>query len=268
MSGKMFKKKVGKGKTEKGASYKRGQPGPELDLATKVAKLYLSGRLTEKYNGAKPRDSFDRSLGMILESLDGYEIGDMDPHLFLEMAIQKISQTTEHTKHTHCLIDPLVQALYLNGLNDFSIDLSPLPLWPVYCGSFLTGDGDNQLTASYVGKKVNQFAYDSTDSVLRLKANALTVGHKSTSVVVKSDGKSGSVGWRGNGCDYEIIGSKAIINPYENHNCVFRVESFCVESDAAYDGDLKTLQEIGFFRRGNTILVPDGKGGWEEVVPR
>lgn len=262
MSSKIFKPGSFR-REQKGAKYKRGQPSLELDLASRVAELYLGGRLTEGYDGGKPRSSFNRSLEIISDSLEGCEVGGLDHFLFLEMVIQRISQTSEHTKHTHCLIDPLLQVLYLKGLNNFSIDLFPLPLWPVYCGSFLTGKKGNPLTASYLGEDVGQFAYDSKDCVLSLKADALNVGHKSTSVVVKFDGASGSVGWRGEGCDYEFLDEFVVINPYENHDCTFRVRS-----DTAYDGDLKYLNELGFFRRGNRILVPDGRGGWDEVVPK
>lgn len=266
MSGKIFKPDSFK-REQKGARYKPGQPSLELNLAAKVAELYLSRKLMPWYTlHWDCSDRFDRSLEMLSTALKGHDIGALDHTLFLDMLMQRLGQDMDSsmtgTGYPYWSIDPLVQLLYLKGLNNFSINLLLLLSWPDCCGSYLRGESDRPLIASYIGDKVGQFAYDSRDSVLSLKADALNVGHTSVSVVVKFDGASGSVGWRGEGCDYEFLDEFAVINPYENHDCTFRVRS-----DTAYDGELGHLSEMGFFRRGNRILMPDGKGGWDEVIP-
>lgn len=266
MSGRIFKQGFLR-REEKETKYKPGQPSLELDLASRMADLCLSREFMPWYTLHWDRsDRFDRSLDMLSIALKGHDIGALDHTLFLDMLMQRLGQDMDSsmtgTGYTYWSIDPLVQLLFQNGLNNFSINLLLLPSWPDCCGSYLRGESDRPLTASYLGERVGQFAYDSKDSVLSLKADALDVGHKSASVVVRFDGASGSVGWRGNGCDYEFLDEFAIINPYENHDCTFRVRS-----DTAYDGELKHLDELGFFRRGNRILMPDGKGGWDEVVP-
>lgn len=266
MSSKLFKGNLGKGETDRGAGYKAGERGPEMELATEVAEFYLSGKLEpDQTKPVDDRDTFNRSLDTIFKELKGHDLKSLDHFLFLDMLLQRLGQATDFLMlgHVHCLIDPLVQLLYWDGHNNFSIDLLSLPARPTYCGSFLTGEPNRILTASFAGEKVNDFAYDSRYSKLSYTGEAMTVGYNSISVVTLFDGVSGSVGWRSHGSEYELIGDGAKINQYGNRDCIFKVES-----EEAYDSGLRHFSEVGFFRRGNRILMSDGKGGWDEVKPR
>ena len=242
-----------------GEDYAAGSPGYDPSLPDHLVSLYMRG-LLEPDAGIFREDYLDAVAASFRTEMEKTPVS--DPNSLIDAVVQLLASETspEESMDTNTLLDPLVQALYDMGHDNLIVDLDPLPAFFQACATYLHGTEERPLTATYVGSALS-IAHWTHWCRLDITGSAWTLGHKAHHISIIYHGRCGSVGWAASDSEFELRGRRALINPYENNGCVFRTEEDLTEHD------LSELRKEGFFNRGNTLLVPDGAGGWKEVRP-
>lgn len=243
-----------------GDDYEPGILGFNPSAVDRLIALWESGDLFHLHI-EDPWERLATSVGQISSILGDKPVG--KPDALIEAVIHRLSLASDLDRSdTEDLLDPLVQALYEAGHNNFAVDLTPLH-WPESCAMYLSGTQERPLVASYAGK-VSRVASccSSVDLTFHIEGYVQTIGQQSKDSRMVMRARCGSVGWKAESCEFTLLGRMGSINPYENHGCVFRTDN-----TELVEVELDDFWEQGFFSRGNTLYVPDGKGSWKEVGP-
>lgn len=243
-----------------GEDYERGILGYDLGAVDGLIALWESRDLFHLHI-EDPWERLATSVSQINAVLGGSPVE--KPDALIEAVVHRLSLSAEPNAHfTEDLLDPVVQALYEAGHNSFAVDLSPLA-WPESCAMYLSGREGRPLVASYAGK-ISRVASccSSVDLTLDIDGYVHSIGQQSKDSRMVMRAACGSVGWKGESCEFTLLGRMGCINPYENRGCVFRTDN-----TELVEAELDDFREQGFFSRGNTLCVPDGKGSWKEVRP-
>ncbi len=205
-------------------------------------------------------DLFTRELGEVAGS--GF-----NANLFLDAVVRGIG---EHLEESGCesrltylghLLDPLVQALYDLGHNDFTIDCDALPCYPDSLGYYLGGEESRRLRAAYRADP-GYFGHKTAHCDLTLVGNAFRLGTFSKWSGFSIEGEAHQVAHYSSHCSYRLRAFQCLsVTSEMPSDCEFRI------SQKMTPGRMRRLKGDNFFRQGNTILVPDGSGGWTEVRP-
>lgn len=284
--GSIFKAKLGKGTVEKGASYKPGARGFDYKTVRWIVEPLLDGslhkRLNSSWNVAVPA-----YMGELISRLGGAaHCKELDHNALLESVIGELSENAEQNEfhYPDYLLNPLVQALYLAGCNDFYLDLTRVQKVitdPFAVATRFKGESGRWLRATYVGE-VSSLGVGSTHCDLELCGKALYAGTLGDSVKVTLDTdveKELALG--STGSSYIVPTAESLLRTWDgsfltepekqlNHvpkGCRFHVKAGLTE------GELGQLAETELFRCGkfyackNALLVPDCLGSWKEVFP-
>ncbi len=170
------------------------------------------------------------------------------------------------------MFNPILKGLYDRGFNNFHLDLSDFPelFW---MGAQLYGTEDNHFVLYYKGE-VHTFGSDCTHARIFAEGPFNHVGGESLDSKFTFSEAEYSVGLKAERCAFHIdtgnpytwiqdIAGKHL-NEDVPKGCEFYFEKGIEDSDdvIAYS----TIVEW-FSGHGNTFLIPDGSGGWEEVKP-
>jgi len=193
---------------------------------------------------------------------------DFDANKFLDDLTWYIPLETDitHACYFNYFIDPVLQALYNNGHNDFVLDFNRLPPTSRILGfQTLRGKDDNLLSVTILGDVI-----ECGDRVSYCKIEVL-----------------GNVGWAvgtmASGCEFVIHGSVRKAGR-ESVRCKYELSDFdplprYSQSDAEYLNNeyhvrapltpsvRKKIFESDFFIMKNRLFVPRTDTEWEEVTP-
>lgn len=258
MSGKMFKRRVGKKTLEKGASYKRGTDY-DLAFAAKFVKDYLDGAFTGFANASYHPKENKKEAEHIASLLESHYTEGFEPQLFLDRVVHELGWCQEPM----VIISPLLQALYKMGHNDLQLNLTSFTEQS-YFASSLTGTEEKPLIVSF---RVNGPSY-------------LKIGEKTNHVRMHITGDAYVLGDQSDNAYFRLHGTSKIL-PRWSQRCELHLDSLSlndpcglklsdsivrVENGVTLE-NLEAMTTGNFFKKRNTLLVPDGKGGWNRIVP-
>ncbi len=261
MSRDILDEKLREGRKER-ETYAPGGEGYESELVSKIMDMYDTLRQNHINTSCQDwsRIHFTEFFNELSSALEGAVIA--NPNLFLNEIIWQASMNYElQGAKFVCLrlVDPLVQAFYNQGHNDFVVDFSILPGKQEFAASYLKGNMDEQLIAHYRGD-CDMYAYATSLVTLTVEGDSRTLSHKSYDSIITHEGWSQTVGWTSQNCEYTLLDSRSHLNHFGNRNCVFRTSQ---EMDAE---TINYLHRWAFFKRGNRLFVPYGEGEWKEIL--
>lgn len=265
MSGKMFKKRMGKG-LKKGAEYKRAKLENQ-GFVDDVLALYLDRTLEQLYDTNHKGDDARLCAERLASQLSSGNREELDFPALLDGVTYHISRDVEPLKIGNALnhlLNPLVQALYMLDYNGFFLDLSHLPLSSrLSVAKSLKGVEGNLLEAAFMGS-FDEFGYRAGYSKLHLLGDAYRVGlfsYSSDFILERAAGFIGTVA-HGSRFTFPGVDDATLERHISNHSRpLYRLVR--KKGGATYE----TFMYDDFFDHGNSILVPDGNGSWKEVRP-
>ncbi len=247
-----------------GGDYVPGTPGYDHELLELLVDRYLGksfwGKKLKGYARAEVwqhRDSIERPD----ELLSG-----------MAYLLSTKGMGTHHMRESYRLFYSVVEALYDAGWNDLTLDLTPLAgMMPEHVCRWHEGTPERPLSLSCIVPPTPE-------------ANELDVVWAGEHVQYCKIRVSGTVKWAG--CwssDSEFIFEKHIENlGWHSNRCSYALPVEDIEfSRGTWNSERDCFKLYGtstkdraatwldpyFFERGNTLLVPDGSGGWKGVRP-
>lgn len=184
------------------------------------------------------------------------------PQEFLDALVFRLSERGEerHLSHPAKLLSPVLNILHARGYTDLTLNLSPLAAPVLYAGLDLHGSDDNPL-------KVRLVLPEGTESVIASRcsnADITVLGHPS----YLGDGPVRCTLRFPLMKEASISGKEAVVQADSKRGFMVLCPPLPLTLTAVYGNRVaETSFDIGYFSAFNTILVPDGAGGWREVVP-
>lgn len=239
MSGKIFKRKVGKGEIEKGATYKRGSVGGSYKTAEGLVEKFLAVDIPHYYDRITGERMNKGLVDLATAILEPRVTEEFNSQGFLDAVVFSLAEAgepfyfCEMRSEQELLIEPVLQALYNFGHNNLIVDPMPLQYPLTDLGFYLQGRPDNLLTFTH-------------------KDNLNCLGSNVKYCKIKNHGYVRKLG------------------QWAEHS-IFYVDApiltWLANPEALKDGeeDVICLPQ-DFFDNGNTLFVPDGEGGWRKLL--
>ncbi len=261
---------------EDGQQYQAGSMGFDLAFVEALIEAYLSeSYLTvpewrRETEGRKVFRDEARGIGGLLDSRA--DVAGLNADSLLDAVISAITALDEEQLWDvgDHLLNPLVQALYERGKNDFHVDLSPLEDVPDFCvhghpfAAYLAGTKERPLRAVYTASELCSFGERARHAELELLGYAVGLGESSHYVKFRvRDNVPEGAGMKASHCEFRINGLNSLDRwGWHNHYYVSDEEFLSSAGDVAF---LAYIKGKGFTRQRNRIFVPDGAGGWRRV---
>ena len=175
------------------------------------------------------------------------------------------------------LIDPLIQAMYDEGFNDFEVDLTHFSTRATRLGLNLEGAPDRLLRLDISGR-VHTIAQNCTHVNMRIHDDVDYAGIDIEHTELIFHGQVHNNTFRAVDCRYEFFKDIPVVMQTYNGGRIMDAvggEWYCSQrfSDCQFYAHLWNPQKppkiLGheFTSKGNSFFVPDGDGGWKEVTP-
>lgn len=186
-------------------------------------------------------------------------------------------------RNIHHLLNPLLQTLYDVGQNRLTLDMSDYPHTYGDLPGILAGSDEDSFSIRFIaGSETAMFSNVSEGTHV-----ARSVGWNLDHVALHAVGSAFYFGDDCRNSDLTLDGHASKLG-YGSSDCIFRLEGAegaGVQMHAKHqwesisDGTAYTLLvtrkgicwgtelQLEFWEEGNTLLVPDGSGGWKEVRP-
>lgn len=253
-----------------GEEYIRGENADVMEAAGRLAQAFrrVAGTLEMR---TTIYDTYDRGRELLSGEIEGClsSLGEgSDPAAFLDALISKAIQGIggDEAHYLGCLLDPLVQELYVRGWNSLTLDLSALPVErltpfaltgdaPWFIGRGLTGTIEKPLVLTYRGD-VQNLGEEASYCRLSLDGKCAHAGSKAdhSSLVIR---EAYEVGDRARGCSFVLDSSDSIA--YMAENCSFYVRDLSGK-------DLDERWRWWMPAYGCTLRTPDRHGTWAVVA--
>ncbi len=186
-------------------------------------------------------------------------------------------------RNIHHFLNPLLQVLYDVGENGLTLDMSDYPHTYGDLPGILAGSAEDPFSIRFItGSQTVMFSNVSEGTYV-----ARSVGWKLDHVALHAAGSTFYFGGDCRNSDLTLDGHVSKLG-YGSSDCIFRLEGAERASmkmhakhqwEKSTDGSAYTLLvtrkgicwdtdlQLEFWDEGNTLLVPDGSGGWMEVLP-
>ncbi len=177
-------------------------------------------------------------------------------------------------KHLEAYLMPMIQKMYLVGLNDFTVVVGG---WkPERIAENLRGERERPLALTYAGS-AGEFGSRSTHCRLTIDGDADHVGSGGWHCEYTVNGEvkeAGRGAWYSTfhlGSALSVYGADFLhINLLKHipHRCAFYARELPAEEEIASLPRVgRSIEKNHVFGHGtNALFVPDGSGGWEEVL--
>ncbi len=209
------------------------------------------------------------SYGEKVEDLDciitNYVQEDIDPRQFLDAVVLEASAKGASSFMLTELMSPMLQALYNRGHNDFVIDFAlyslDRPVLATTLAHDLKAEPDRRLKAMFLGIDVTMFAQYVENCDLVLDGEVYHLGNDSTDskFTVTKQVHLVPLGQWASGCEFRL---------YQPDYCESMLSEYILGELQPEEPALKFLENHGFWKRNNTLYVPDDSEEWSEVLPR
>ncbi len=241
--------------------YEPGVVGFDLALVEHLVDRFISTKMKTHYNRLSSEVSY---LKGILPTADDEEF---KPNAFLDEIVARMNERLppSRIRSTNRLFDPLIQALYENGHNDFVLDLMPLQfkaedaLFPIYrLADNLEGTCERPLSISYRAH-TEEFAMWVRFCDIQLDGHTSEGGYCAYKSTLAFNGKVKTPGCHAEESvlHLEEMDSQVIIST----DCTYHAHSIPKGFPEDHYGTWQW-----FFEQGN-ILVYLKDGEWTEVKP-
>ena len=249
--------------------YVRGENTAVMKTADRLAGAFMRISRTLEMK-TTIYSTYDEGRDLLLKEIEACLPGageQFDHNAFLDALTSKLVQgiSASEAIHLGCLLDPLVQELYLRGWNNLTIDLSMLPVErvapfalggdaPWFIGYGLTGTIERPLALTYRGD-VHNIGEEASYCRLTLEGKCAHAGSKAdhSSLVLKETYEAGE---RAKGCRFELERADSLA--YMAENCAFYVKDL-----SGKDLDERWRWWIPAY--GCSLHIPDKHGGWAVV---
>ena len=244
-------------KQEDRESYEPGKPHEFQAIIDSLVRQYDDGTLKRLFlDDCTWALGFERVVRHITPSLVPLTGRHDALDSFLECLFAAACRNGESLEY---LLDPVVQALYILGHNNVTIDLSYDALGGTDLASCLESvlPDDDALALTVRAAGLDYFGWQAHYCDLTLMGDCRELGPSSDSSLFRLRGEAtGNIGmWAENTEFYVTTLGKARVCPL--------AISCRVYTDDLGEGDIP----FGFSRGGNRLYLADGKGGWTEVEP-
>lgn len=237
-------------------------------LVDNIIGEFLSMKPGEPYliaNGR--RDFFEQCVDDFTDKLRPEVDDDFEHQTFIDALVKELTIKEAgafHLTRMDSLFSPLLQALYNLERNDFDLDLSHLPVRPYRMMTYLSGTEDNVLRLSYNGK-VWRFGEYLSHCSLDAKGHVqYLVGHKTQDSEFILHVPPENIGDSGLNNRFRLSGIDELSLPYiQYYKYPPRIALVLKRGDCITEA----LVEKHFFKNGNQLHIPEGPGGWKEVLP-
>lgn len=265
MGGKIFKQdSLGKGQARRGARYKSAKDSGEYRLADELVTWFKEREPS--------RISFEDRITEMSARLKTVA-DDFDHNTFLDALVMQVTEKLDHERISsiYNLIDPLLQALYLEGRDNLMLDLSPfpnmtpLPADRLYLAHDICGTEQRKLSLRvwgdlyYLALSVSHCIIDCYGNIYgsaasHAKDSEMTF-HKITAVV----------GTNAERCVFRVPSRSSVpaTNPYNfmPKDCTYYVDQHIAEPY------LESYKKNGFFAAGNALIMRSPEDEWVRVNP-
>ncbi len=237
----------------------------KLRFSRKPYRMYL-------LDGIKKRADFlTEELRLDTEALE--------PNAFLDAILPALTRygflDSQGMHLGEMLLDPLIQALYNVGYNDFIIDTSGSGLSRTDIGNGLTGRRGNPLNMRFIGR-VRHFGAYVSDCSLELHGTSFGSDSVATGAY-RSDFKfKENISAFGNSarkCTFTFNSLRNYLSQIQQLRWGIDApnNSKVYVHEVLAEAEIDLLNSAHFFtynsRHRNQLYVPDDSGGWEEVTP-
>lgn len=243
MSG-IFRQGLGKGQLERSATYKPGVAQVDQRFITRVIQEFLAADFPAKYQ--IQAYILHRSTGLAERLLETPKADDFNPQAFLDELAHRLAIEGRPNRgrkdifsHPEYLLDPMLQVLYNRGYNGLLVDAVELePSILSSTGKYLAGKPGELLTYEYNGD-LQSCGEDSQYCHITSRKPVTKVGYGAENSVFRINARVSGWGSAPKDDPRYFIGKLA--------------------------DDRSLMLESVFWRRGNTLYLPDEDGNWEEV---
>ena len=233
-----------------------------------IVAPYLDGSLGRAFQKValdtkkNSRALFNVGVQEVSDLLDRYATSGL--HTLLDAVVGEIRQKGKQSCGSpHLVLDTLIQGLYNDDCNNFSLNLEGITLPVSTLCSRLKGTEGNPLALTFLGgPPVTWFGVLAQYCDFTFQGQSTNIGFLARYTTFRCTESDTGIAGRGSEyCTFHIHSALAI--PATTRNCVYYV------SDEVHQEDLADLMddEAGFFENDNVILTPDGQGEWKEVTP-
>ena len=272
---------LGAGGVPSGEQYRSGEEPASLTLCLSLVEEFLRKSTLDM-------TAIDGDITCAPEDFAPVE----HPDGFLDSLVQMLVAQADSVHMRECshLFTPVVNALYARGHNCFVLDLRGLPLSPETVARDLYGRKEEPLSITcYLREDARTFEAGghASDSRVTFYGRTGTFGNSSRDSEFVLHGSTEFMGASSQRCTYFIphAGEASIVGAKVGFSTVYDF-FFHIEPEDGGAGEgahpasephsllgifttRASLVHLGsdFFKRGNTLFVPDGAGGWKEVRP-
>ncbi len=209
-------------------------------------------------------------------------IPDFDYNMFLDAITLGWSLAPSRFIHLDHLLTESMMALHSAGLNDFTLDLTCVPPSGNYSSLFtvLKGEEDNVLKVTCIGGSCAQLGWRIAYAYIGFSGTTQVVGEYAEHSVIRINNPREEINAVASGATHSEFyipdmtsmpfvdrsaycfdeGSDSLSGYKICGSCSFYVD----ETD---DYLLRQIEMNCFWDHENKLYVPDGKSGWEEVLP-
>ena len=245
---------------------------------------YLRGEFSMDYDYR--REDAVKDIRAELEGVAHH--GEFDANRFLDTLLLRTSLTMEEKSilTLATLMNPLLQALYELGHNGFMLDMREMPFVNSIANG-LQGTPERPLELSLIGMwtsdafewpcLVHDIGSRTEHCIITMQGDVNMIGRESIRSEYIIDGAVYHLGIDGAQCTYRLTNPDSVrVRGYGWKHQLRR--AFGMRSKIQVLSSVRkeahpsitayaTYLEPDFFGSGNTLLVPDGAGGWKEVTP-
>jgi len=246
--------------TGKREPYEPGKLGYPEGILDEILELYLD---IPEEDFSETRDNLEPVIGRAAYKLCLYPRDEFNPNALLDGLLHKLyaKATDSYLTSGGHLVSAVMHILFNLQYNDFLLDVSPYPTtYPNGLNSIacdLRGEPDRYMKVTCIGdiKEVG-IGLDYCD--LSYKGTVVNVACGAKHSILTLQGSFKYFGMVSEDSEFHV--------PAHYTPKLSTLMKRCTVYADSDDIDLETLPEK-FFLKENTLRVPDGAGGWKEVIP-
>ena len=229
------------------------------DLPDRLDKICRKAMGGPTYEGAPPlppmQGQMDKAVNLLTPHLLATLEGEFSTNVFLDCICRKVEEWRPEAYGSQAfMLNPLIQALYNLGFNDFIVDLTLFHTPLSRIGEYLHGVGEHRLRVSYLGKTIGGVGGKSRSCEFTLSPTSM-IGNSTRSCKYYLESTKPLYDW-----------AKSRFNNRTGEISDLWMPSWCRYSvKETVDKHLDFLRQSGLFGTfsGNTLYVPDNKGNWK-----
>ncbi len=257
---------------EEAEAYEPGLAGFGHGLVENVADFYM-GKVEENESRGGGMPTRRQHLYAFRKMLGDIPPGEFNANLFIDAVLSSILERLSESPFDDIManldylgefLDPLVQHLYNQGHNEFSIDLTRMEKYPPSVATEIRGTKKRPLRLTCHGE-LYFFGSDSRHCVLTNQGNVFYCGDYASSCDIRIFGKAANAALMANGSAFTLADHKVLYN-FEGQTLSLPEDCTFYISKELTPYQQKRLRKGGLLGNGNRIFHQGKDSAWEEVL--